>query len=201
MDRYLYSHPAAAAAGGSVSICSFRPEVLPGQGALGSPCSACGGSFVALGARLQGPLRQRHTAEPAPLDLDRIRIVHTSIGLYADQLTAVMLVMVTFVCLLVHIYSIGYMQGDPSVLSVLRLAAALCLHHARAGAGRQLPADLLRMGRRRPLLLPADRLLLQAPVGCERREEGLHRQPDRRRWLRSRHHADLHHLWHAHVRR
>jgi NADH-quinone oxidoreductase subunit L len=37
----------------------------------------------------------------------------TSIGLYADQLTAVMLTMVTFVSLLVHIYSIGYMRGDP----------------------------------------------------------------------------------------
>jgi NADH-quinone oxidoreductase subunit L len=38
----------------------------------------------------------------------------TSIGLYADQLTAVMLTMVTFVSLLVHIYSIGYMKGDES---------------------------------------------------------------------------------------
>ena len=36
------------------------------------------------------------------------------IGLYADQLTAIMLVMVTFVSLLVHIYSVGYMHGDPS---------------------------------------------------------------------------------------
>ncbi len=38
---------------------------------------------------------------------------HAEIGLYADQLTAIMLVMVTFVSLLVHIYSIGYMHGDP----------------------------------------------------------------------------------------
>lgn len=38
----------------------------------------------------------------------------TSIGLYADQLTAAMLTMITFVSLLVHIYSIGYMHGDPS---------------------------------------------------------------------------------------
>jgi len=37
-----------------------------------------------------------------------------SLGLYADQLTAVMLVMVTFVSTLVHIYSIGYMKGDGS---------------------------------------------------------------------------------------
>jgi NADH-quinone oxidoreductase subunit L len=33
-------------------------------------------------------------------------------SLYADQLTAVMLVVVTTIGLLVHIYSIGYMQGD-----------------------------------------------------------------------------------------
>ncbi len=39
---------------------------------------------------------------------------HAEVGLYADQLTAVMLVMVTFVSLLVHIYSVGYMHGDPS---------------------------------------------------------------------------------------
>lgn len=39
---------------------------------------------------------------------------HAEIGLYVDQLTAVMLVMVTFVSLLVHIYSVGYMHGDPS---------------------------------------------------------------------------------------
>ena len=35
-----------------------------------------------------------------------------SIGLYIDQLTAVMLLLVTIVSSLVHIYSIGYMHGD-----------------------------------------------------------------------------------------
>jgi NADH-quinone oxidoreductase subunit L len=39
---------------------------------------------------------------------------HAEVGLYADQLTAVMLVMVTFVSLLVHIYSVGYMHGEES---------------------------------------------------------------------------------------
>jgi NADH-quinone oxidoreductase subunit L len=37
----------------------------------------------------------------------------TNVGLYADQLTAVMVTMVTFVSLLIHIYSAGYMRGDP----------------------------------------------------------------------------------------
>jgi NADH-quinone oxidoreductase subunit L len=34
-------------------------------------------------------------------------------GMYVDALTVVMLMVVTIVALLVHIYSIGYMQGDP----------------------------------------------------------------------------------------
>src|SRR5476649_687262 len=36
-----------------------------------------------------------------------------SVGLLIDRLTAVMMVTVTFVSLLVHIYSIGYMRDDP----------------------------------------------------------------------------------------
>ncbi len=35
------------------------------------------------------------------------------IGMYVDGLTVVMLMVVTIVALLVHIYSIGYMKGDP----------------------------------------------------------------------------------------
>ncbi len=37
------------------------------------------------------------------------------VSLYADQLTAVMLLVVSTVGLLVHIYSIGYMKGDPGL--------------------------------------------------------------------------------------
>lgn len=36
-----------------------------------------------------------------------------SVGFLIDQLTAVMLVVVTVVSFLVHVYSIGYMHGDP----------------------------------------------------------------------------------------
>ena len=38
---------------------------------------------------------------------------HIGINLYVDQLTAVMLVVVTAVGFLVHVYSKGYMEGDP----------------------------------------------------------------------------------------
>ncbi len=35
------------------------------------------------------------------------------VGFLIDQLTAVMLLVVTFVSLLVHVYTIGYMHDDP----------------------------------------------------------------------------------------
>src|SRR6476661_2588105 len=38
---------------------------------------------------------------------------HVNISLHADQLTAVMLLVVSTVGFLVHVYSIGYMHGDP----------------------------------------------------------------------------------------
>ncbi len=38
-----------------------------------------------------------------------------NVGFLIDQLTVLMMTIVTFVSLLVHIYSIGYMEGDPGV--------------------------------------------------------------------------------------
>lgn len=38
---------------------------------------------------------------------------NVAVTLYADQLTAIMLMVVTTVGLLVHVYSVGYMHGDP----------------------------------------------------------------------------------------
>src|SRR6476469_9982178 len=39
--------------------------------------------------------------------------VQANVGFMVDKLTAMMMVVVTFVSLLVHVYTIGYMEGDP----------------------------------------------------------------------------------------
>ena len=39
--------------------------------------------------------------------------IHLEIGFLIDLLTATMMVVVTLVSLMVHIYTIGYMHGDP----------------------------------------------------------------------------------------
>ena len=108
-------------------------------------------------------------------------------ALRIDMLTAVMLVVVTTVSFVVHLYSIGYMAEDPSRPRFFAYPVAVHLRHADAGDGRQSRADVLRLGRRRPRLLSADRLLVRAAVGQRRGDQGLRRQPRRRLRLRARH--------------
>ena len=74
-----------------------------------------------------------------------------------------MMTVVTFVSLAVHVYTIGYMRDDPGLPAVLRLHLAVHVLDADAGDVEQLPAAVLRLGGGRPRLLPADRLLVQAP--------------------------------------
>ena len=79
-----------------------------------------------------------------------------------DTLTAVMLVVVTGVSSLVHLYSIGYMHDDPAA----RVSSLICpsyLRDADVGHGEQLPAGVLRLGRGWAGVLSADRLLVQKP--------------------------------------
>ncbi len=101
-------------------------------------------------------------------------------ALRIDTLTAVMLVVVTTVSFLVHVYSIGYMHEDPSRPALLRLSVALHLRHADAGDVRQSRPVVLRLGGRRPDVVPADRVLVRAPLRQRRGDQGLRRQPRRR---------------------
>jgi NADH-quinone oxidoreductase subunit L len=60
-------------------------------------------SEVLGGARIEGSVYTWLTAGPLKLE----------IGFLIDRLTALMMVVVTFVSLMVHIYTIGYMEDDP----------------------------------------------------------------------------------------
>ena len=118
-------------------------------------------------------------------------------ALRVDALTAVMLVVVTTVSALVHLYSWGYMAEDDSQPRFFAYLVAVHLRDADAGDRRQSRPDVLRLGRRRPRLLPADRLLVPQALGQRRRAEGVHRQPGRRFRLLARHLRHLPRLRHG----
>ena len=115
-------------------------------------------------------------------------------GFALDPLSAVMLLVVAGVGFLIHVYSIGYMahEADYARFFVyLNLFMAMMLMLV---LGEQPAGAVRRLGGRRPLLLPADRLLLRPAVRRahraelrRRRAQGVHRQPHRRLRLPDRH--------------
>ena len=76
------------------------------------------------------------------------------------------------------------------VRALLLLSESVRGVHARARARRELPGDVRRLGRRRPLLLPAHRILVSEEIGLGRRQESVHRQPHRRLRVHSRRAVD-----------
>ena len=85
--------------------------------------------------------------------------------------------------------------------ALLLLPEPVLLLHAHARPGKQLPGDVRGLGRRRPLLVPADRLLVREEERGGRRQEGVHHQPHRRLGLRPRRLPDLLHVRHARLPR
>ena len=75
------------------------------------------------------------------------------------------------------------------LLPLLLLSESVHVLHADAGAGREPHRDVRRLGRRRPVQLPADRLLVPEEVGDGRRQESLLRHAHRRLRLHRRHPA------------
>ena len=108
-------------------------------------------------------------------------------ALRVDALTAVMLVVVTTVSALVHLYSWGYMAEDDSQPRFFAYLSPVHLRDADAGDGGQSRPDVLRLGGGRPRFLPADRLLVPQALGQRRGAQGVHRQPGRRFRLLARH--------------
>ena len=97
-----------------------------------------------------------------------------------------------------HLLDRVHARGDRlGVRALLLVPEPVRRVHARARARLELPGDVRRLGRRRPLLVPADRLLVSEEVGVRRRQEGVHRQPHRRLRVHPRRAAAVRPLRHA----
>ena len=101
------------------------------------------------------------------------------VGFVVDELTACLLIVVTTIGLLVHIYSIGYMSHDPGYWRFFAYLNLFMFSMLLLVLAEQLPGRVRRLGVGRPVQLPADRVLVPQTLGRPRRQEGVHRQPRR----------------------
>jgi NADH-quinone oxidoreductase subunit L len=110
MEQYLYLIPL-------LPLLAFAVNILLGRSVIGDRAHWIAAPAVFISWLLSlAVLRQIwQTGEPMTQHLFRwipSGDFNVDATLYADQLTAVMLVVVTTVGFLVHVYSIGYMHGD-----------------------------------------------------------------------------------------
>ena len=98
-----------------------------------------------------------------------------------DPLSVYMILIVSGVSTLIHLYSVAYLWLRPGLRTLLLVPQLLRLLDAAPGPGRQLRAADRRLGLRRLRLLRADQLLVPAQHGHQGRHEGVRDQRDRRR--------------------
>ena len=97
-----------------------------------------------------------------------------------DTLSATMILVITGIGALIHLYSIGYMEHDPRRGRFFAYMNLFVFFMLMLVLGRQLPRAVPRVGGRRALLLPVDRLLVRQARERRGGEEGVHHHADRR---------------------
>jgi len=94
----------------SAIVILFFGKPTPGKGTIYG-ILAVGAAFVMSLGALMSFANGGGTYE-ANIDWFTIGTLHLELGIYIDGLAAAMLVVVTAISLMVHIYSLGYMKGD-----------------------------------------------------------------------------------------
>ena len=123
------------------------------------------------------------------------------VGFLVDGLTAMMMAVVTFVSLMVHIYTIGYMEDDPGYqrfFSYISLFTFSMLMLVMSNNFLQLFFGWEAVGLVSYLLIG---FWYTRPTRDLRQPEGLPRQPGRRLRLHPRHRPDRRLRRHAELRR
>ena len=154
-----------------------RPDRLRAAGA----CIRDHGRAVSCASPRARPRSRRRSTPGSSLPSFKV-----DVALYFDAMTAVMCLVVTGIGTLIHVYSVGYMAHDKGFARYFAYLNLFLFFMLLLVLGEQPAHDVRRLGRRRALLVSADRLLVRGSREDARRHQGVHRQPRRRRRLPAR---------------
>ena len=120
-------------------------------------------------------------------------------GFRLDPLSGMMLLVVTGIGTLIHVYSTAYMADEPrgGVARFFCYLNLFCFFMLMLVLGNNFLVMFVGWEGVGPLLVPADRLLVREEERGGRRQEGVHHQPRRRLGLHPRRLPHLLHVRHA----
>ena len=110
-------------------------------------------------------------------------------GFLLDPLSSVMILVITGIGFLIHVYSTGYMAHDNGYYRFFGYLNLFVFFMLMLVLANNYITAVRRLGRCRIVQLPADRVLLPQEVGGRRGQEGIHRESRGRRRIHSGHAA------------
>ena len=135
----------------AAAIAGFFGRVIGDRGAQIVTCGALVLSAMALGILLFRDILAQRRPQIVPIATwIAAGGVDVEWSLRLDTLSGVMILVVTIVSAMVHVYSVGYMAHDPRHPALHGLSEPVHLLHADAGDGQRLRAAVFRLGRRWP---------------------------------------------------
>ena len=95
--------------------------------------------------------------------------LHIDIGILLDPISVMMLVVISTVSLMVHIYSLGYMKGEKGFERFFCISFPVQFFDAGSCSCNKYFPDVYLLGTGRCFILPSDRFLLSETFCCESR--------------------------------
>ena len=146
----------------------------------GRPARSSASVIVFFGL-LDAPAERARTSSQTLFTWIQAGGFHVDFGLPRRPAVVTMVLFVTGVGALIHLYSIGYMHGDARFSRFFAYLNLFVVLDAHARARRQPPGHLPRLGGRRRLLVPPHLVLVRrSERRRRRRQEGVRHQPRRR---------------------
>ena len=198
--RALYLVVPLAPLVGAIVVGLFGPQARPRASRTGCASSASPSSMVASYLHLARRACAGNVFNGDIYTWLQSGIFKLSIGFLIDPLTATMMLVVTFVSLMVHVYTIGYMADDPGYtrfFSYISLFTFSMLMLVMSNNFLQLFFGWEAVGLVSYLLIG---FWYDAADGDLRESQGVSRQPRRRLRLRARHRPRARVLRHARLR-
>lgn len=157
----------------------LRPNTAGYIGSL-SLAVTTGLAYITAGLYFSAPRVDGVFARIMPVDFEWLRFteaLHIDLGILLDPISVMMLVVITTVSLMVHIYSMGYMKGERWFSALLRFSILVHLFYVRSGSSSQYFPDVYFLGAGGCFFLPADRILLYKTRSHRSFEKSVYRHP------------------------